>query len=68
MEDIVREPVVLIDEDLEIVAGGRHHHKPSISVSDVNIAAVDQDISQVQIGGFNNDQAAAQVSSVSQSS
>ena len=58
-EDIIRKPVELIDEDLDAVAGG-----------DFNIADVDQSISQLQLiisGVFNDqDQAAANVSSVSQ--
>ena len=59
-EDIIRKPVELIDEDLDIVAGGL------IINSDVNIADVDQYIRQVQIGGFGNDQAAANISAVYQ--
>ena len=57
----MHEPVELIDDDLDIVAGG------NISV-DLNIADIDQRIRQVQIGGILNDQAAANVSSVSQDS
>ena len=60
-DDLIHEPAELIDEDLDAVAGGR------ISI-DLNIADVDQYIKQVQIGGFFNSQAAANVSSVSQSS
>ena len=57
----MHEPIELIDDDLDIVAGG------NISV-DLNIADIDQRIRQVQIGGILNDQAAANVSSVSQDS
>jgi len=57
-EDSIRQPVQLIDEDLDAVAGGGD--------IDVNIADVDQFIKQVQIFGFDNDQAAANVSSVTQ--
>jgi len=70
MQDIIREPVELIDEDLDFVAGGgghHHGHHRGNANTDVNVAVVDQDISQVQIGGSNNDQAAANISSVSQS-
>ena len=56
----MHEPVELIDDDLDIVAGG-------ISV-DVNIADVDQRIRQVQVFGILNDQAAANVSQVDQDS
>jgi hypothetical protein len=56
----MHEPVELIDDDLDIVAGG------VIINSDVNIADIDQYIKQVQIGGRYNDQTAANVSSVSQ--
>jgi hypothetical protein len=41
---IVREPIELIDEDLEIIAGG----DVSISV-DVNVAVIDQLIQQIQV-------------------
>jgi hypothetical protein len=61
MQDLIHEPVELIDEDLDAVAGGR------ISI-DLNIADIDQYIKQVQIGGRDNSQSAANVSSVSQSS
>ena len=64
MEDILSEPVELIDQDLDEVAGGHLF----IDVSDVNIAVVSQRIRQVQVGGFANDQAAANVSSVAQES
>ena len=56
----MHEPVELIDDDLDIVAGGT-----GVDL-DLNIADVDQYIRQVQIGGFYNDQTAANVSSVSQ--
>ena len=54
----MHEPVELIDDDLDIVAGGN-------SV-DINIADVDQIIKQFQFGGFANEQAAANVSDVDQ--
>ena len=57
-EDSIRQPVQLIDEDLDAVAGGGD--------IDVNIADVDQYIAQLQVGGVYNDQAAANVSSVTQ--
>jgi hypothetical protein len=56
----MHEPVELIDDDLDIVAGGL------IINSEVNIADIDQYIKQVQIYGYYNDQTAANVSSVSQ--
>jgi hypothetical protein len=58
---MMHEPIELIDDDLDIVAGG------NISV-DLNIADVDQYIKQVQVFGVLNSQAAANVSSVSQDS
>ena len=61
-ENLIREPVELIDGALDVVAGGR-----GFSV-DVNIADVDQFIHQFQVFGVFNSQAAANVSSVSQSS
>ena len=64
MQDIIREPVELIDEDLDFVAGGRGRHRHDV---DVNVAVVDQDIRQTQIGGSHNDQDAANISSVRQS-
>ena len=70
MQDIIREPVELIDEDLDFVAGGwGHHHGHHNGGANVNanVAVVDQDINQVQIGGINNDQAAANISDVNQS-
>ena len=68
MQDIIREPIELIDEDLDFVAGGwgRGHNNSNGDV-DVNVALVDQDITQIQIGGILNSQAAANVSTVSQS-
>ena len=57
-EDIIREPVQLIDEDLDAVAGGYNVQ--------FNIADVDQFISQFQYYGEENSQAAANVSSVYQ--
>jgi hypothetical protein len=62
-ENLICEPVELIDEDLDVVAGGIR----GIHV-DVNLADVDQFIKQVQVFGVFNSQAAANVSSVSQSS
>ena len=59
-ENLIHEPVELIDDDLDVVAGGL------IIGSDVNIADVDQFIRQVQIGGRDNDQTAVNISSVSQ--
>jgi len=56
-EDIIREPVQLIDEDLDAVAGGDVQF---------NIADVDQYIRQFQYYGEENSQAAANVSSVYQ--
>ena len=57
----MHEPVELIDDDLDIVAGG------NISV-DLNIADIDQRIRQVQVFGFANSQTAANVSAVDQDS
>jgi hypothetical protein len=56
----MHEPVELIDDDLDIVAGGT-----GVDL-DINIADVDQYIRQVQIGGVLNSQAAANVSDVDQ--
>ena len=60
-EDIIREPVELIDEDLDVVAGGL------IVIRDVNIADIDQSISQ-RAFGIANSQTAANVAEVVQSS
>ena len=57
----MHEPVELIDDDLDIVAGGTGGFDV-----DVNIADVDQRITQFQFGGFGNRQAAANVSQVDQ--
>ena len=46
-EDMIREPVELIDEDLDVVAGG------VLIVRDVNIADIDQSIRQTAIGALN---------------
>lgn len=56
----MHEPVELIDDDLDIVAGGN-----GVDL-DINIADVDQTIRQVQVFGVLNDQAAANVSQVDQ--
>ena len=56
----MHEPVELIDDDLDIVAGGN-----GVDL-DINIADVDQTIRQFQFGGFFNSQAAANVSQVDQ--
>ena len=61
-EDIIRQPVQLIDEDLDVVAGG----SISVSLHDINIVDVDQIIRQVQVGGIRTDQSAVNVSSVRQ--
>ena len=61
-EDIIREPVELIDEDLDVVAGGL-----VVIARDINIADIDQSIRQTAVGVLNM-QAAANVASVSQSS
>jgi hypothetical protein len=59
-ENLIHEPVELIDDDLDFVAGG------VIIGSDVNIADVDQYIKQVQIDSDYSMQTAANVSSVYQ--
>jgi hypothetical protein len=57
-EDSIRQPVQLIDEDLDAVAGG----------FEFNIADIDQEIEQFQFGfKSDQDQTAANVASVSQS-
>jgi hypothetical protein len=60
-EDIIREPVELIDEDLDAVAGGF-----AINV-DVNVAEIEQTIVQAQETVFGSNSAtAAQVAAISQ--
>jgi hypothetical protein len=59
-EDIICEPIELIDEDLDAVAGG------NLNV-DVNIAEIEQTIVQEQETFFGNQTAtAAQVAAISQ--
>jgi hypothetical protein len=59
--DIIREPVELIDEDLDAVAGGFY-----LNV-DVNIAEIEQTILQEQETVFGSNSAtAAQVAAISQ--
>jgi hypothetical protein len=61
--DIIREPVELIDEDLDAVAGGKGLN---INV-DVNIASITQLLQQVQTTVFGSNTAtAAQVAAISQ--
>ena len=60
MEDILRDPIELLDEDLDVVAGG---DGLNINV-DVNVAAIDQLILQIQVFGSNNSEAAANVANV----
>jgi hypothetical protein len=56
-EDSIRQPVQLIDEDLDAVAGG-----------DFNIAEIEQQIDQFQLGfKSDQDQSAANVAAISQS-
>jgi hypothetical protein len=63
--DIIREPVELIDEDLDAVAGGNGLNL-AINV-DVNIASIEQVIQQVQTSVFGSNTAtAAQVAAISQ--
>jgi hypothetical protein len=63
--DIIREPVELIDEDLDAVAGGNGLNL-AINV-DVNIASIEQVIQQVQTSVFGSNTAtAAQVAPISQ--
>lgn len=60
-EDIICEPIELIDEDLDAVAGGNN-----VNV-DVNIAEIEQTIVQEQETFFGNQTAtAAQVAAISQ--
>ena len=61
-EDIIREPIELIDEDLDVVAGGL-----VVIARDINVALIDQDITQVALGVLNR-QTAANVAAVTQSS
>ena len=61
-EDIIREPVELIDEDLDVVAGGL-----VIIASEINAADIDQSIRQFA-RGVANSQVAANAAVVSQSS
>jgi hypothetical protein len=60
MEDILRDPLELLDEDFDVVAGGQGLN---ISV-DVNVAAINQLILQIQVFDSNNSEAAANVASV----
>jgi hypothetical protein len=64
-EDIIPEPVVLIDDHLDIVAGGRGLNL-DINV-DVNVATIQQIITQIQLFGSNNVAEAANVANISQS-
>jgi len=61
MQDVLSKPVELIDQDLDEVAGG----------NDVNIAEIEQELTQIQVAVRNDDvsqtQAAAQVATISQS-
>jgi hypothetical protein len=60
-EDIICEPIELIDEDLDAVAGGNN-----VNV-DVNIAEIEQTIVQEQETFFGSNTAtAAQVAAISQ--
>ena len=64
-EDSIREPVELIDEDLDVIAGGQGLN---IGVSvDINIAAIEQVIQQIQVFG-SNAASAANAASATQSS
>ena len=60
MENISREPIELIDDDLDAVAGG------FFFINDVNIADVDQEIEQAQAFASASHQTAANASSVTQ--
>jgi hypothetical protein len=64
-EDIIREPIVLIDEDLDVVAGGQGLN---IDVNvDVNVATILQLVEQIQTTVFGSNAAtAAQVADISQ--
>jgi hypothetical protein len=63
--DIIREPVELIDEDLDAVAGGNGWNL-NINV-DVNVASITQLLQQVQTTVFGSNAAtAAQVADISQ--
>jgi hypothetical protein len=66
-EDIIREPVELIDEDLDAVAGGvLDGFHLDINV-DVNAATLVQQIIQIQSTVFGSNSAtAAQVAAISQ--
>jgi hypothetical protein len=66
-EDIIREPVELIDEDLDAVAGGvLDGFHLDINV-DVNAATLVQEIIQIQSTVFGSNSAtAAQVAAISQ--
>ena len=66
MQDVLSRPVELIDQDLDAVAGG-------FFVLNVNIADIDQYISQVQasanvagVAAVDQDQSAANVASIEQ--
>ncbi|HWX26388.1 MAG TPA: hypothetical protein VNZ53_03000 [Steroidobacteraceae bacterium] len=66
-EDIIREPVELIDEDLDAVAGGvLDGFHLDINV-DVNAATLVQEIIQIQSTVFGSNSAtAAQIAAISQ--
>jgi hypothetical protein len=63
-EEIIREPVMLIDDDLDIVAGGDGLNL-DINVG-VNVAAIPQIITQVQLFDTNVAAAALNAAAISQ--
>ncbi|MBV8398872.1 MAG: hypothetical protein JOZ17_09040 [Acetobacteraceae bacterium] len=67
-EDSIREPVELIDEDLDVIAGGLNvSNELNIGIAlNLNIAAVDQLVEQIQVLTSNTVAAATNITTVSQ--
>ena len=54
MEDVVREPVVLIDEDLDVVAGGKYFDGVHVDVRLINSPIQVNDSTNLFNTGTNN--------------
>ena len=53
MEDLIREPVELIDADLDEVAGGYQHRSVDINIGNF-VYQVNESLNQVSVGNNNN--------------
>ena len=53
MEDLIREPVELIDADLDEVAGGYGHRSVDIDIGN-HVSQVNLSTNQVSVGNNNN--------------